>query len=552
MYVHTIKKVPQKSQATLYAIVYGSPYVKAGVLVMLSFLVTQLVSPAFAAAAEEVSNTDVAPQIEQKPESSAVEMNVAIEEPFEEKESVDKEEFISSSEIEPAEGVEKSVESSPDIILETVVVEEILVDTGLSEDSASLATLELPTEASTTSQQLIESDHASSTIPEISPEPEVIETPSIEAPQEIDDIIPEVVEILETEATTSPEVMEAHAVQFNDLNRYQFGEQECVSVGDGAFYCTKAEVESSSSIKTDGVYSEPDEGGDAEIFMRKNGIVKKITDNNYDDLSPYYDAYSDSIVWHQLKQGRYEIMSYDIKTQTESQVTFNTTNDMEAVRFGEYTVFQRWLGDNWEIILSKNGEEKQLSHSANHDLAPSIRDGYVIWHTRVKGEPNMLSVYELETGYTSTISDPDGGHVANPRFVLVYDTSFDNGDVITKEYDPKTGEVRPVGSVPAPIVPNIPSSDATGETRALIGSKTTMREESLTEGESPTVSSSTPQSSGIHASSTSVATIGEDAIPVLDLASSSAPLPLDDFDIIVDPFEVVGVDSTSTSSEAGT
>jgi hypothetical protein len=52
--------------------------------------------------------------------------------------------------------------------------------------------------------------------------------------------------------------------------------------------------------------------------------------------------------------------------------------------------------------------------------------------------------------------------------VLVYDTEFENGDSVTKSFDPATGLSEAVAARPAPEPIDIPENDPTGEIRALL------------------------------------------------------------------------------------
>ena len=80
-------------------------------------------------------------------------------------------------------------------------------------------------------------------------------------------------------------------------------------------------------------------------------------------------------------------------------------------------------------------------------------------------------VYELRTKDTQRIEGYEGGKLQNARFVLVYDTKFDNGDILTKGFDPKDGTVLDLAALPADLPTEIPDSEPTEEVRALIQNK---------------------------------------------------------------------------------
>jgi hypothetical protein len=335
----------------------------------------------------------------------------------------------------------------------------------------------------------------------------------------------------------------------NDNNRHQFADTQCVSVGDGSFYCSK-DKDGANVQQKEGVYQEQDSDGDLEIYFNHNGKTLKITDNQFDDGAPYYDALTESIVFHRLINGRYQIFEYDLKSKNETQLTDTSENNMEPAKSGSVIVWQRWVDTNWEIVIIKDGVEKQISKNNYHDVAPTVNGGYVMWHTTSNNGEKLLSVYEIATDNYSLVSDPDGGYVENPRFVLVYDTNFENGDVVTKSFDPETGVVSPVGSQSAPTIPIIPEPESTGETKALIVSGKNTSREYVGEDDldnqligTSTKNNNLSTSSSSISQSVSTSTLNE-ITPDLNLASTTEEVNdfvLDEFDLVVEP------NATSTS-----
>lgn len=327
----------------------------------------------------------------------------------------------------------------------------------------------------------------------------------------------------------------------NDENRYQFSRTECVSVGDGAYYCSEAAR--AVLAVADGAFAEVDGEGDREIYLRRTGAVTQLTHNQLEDAAPFYDEAAGEVVFHRLVSGRYQIFRIDVETGEEEQLTRGRENNMEPTQDGATTVWQRWVSDNWDIVLSDEGGTRTITNSSSHDVAPVVRDGYIMWHTTGAAGEKLLSVYELESGKQSTIADPDGGHVENPRFVLVYDTAYENGDRVTKQYDPETGVVTPVGTYPAPAPVEVPQPDPSGETRALIGSKPAARESE--EHEVLGSSSSTPKVGGGGGGATSTPSVQEQAAsaepstaPPSELnlqATTTTSLELTEFDLVVLP-----------------
>ncbi len=257
----------------------------------------------------------------------------------------------------------------------------------------------------------------------------------------------------------------------------QFNKNDCVAVANGSYYCHTKQIATTSEV-ADGLYSQPDIDGDLEIYFAKNGVLEQITHNTVDDASPFYDSISNTIVWHRMIDDRYQIISYDIKSGAESQLTTDSVNNMEPNRAGKYTVWQHWNKDNWDIMLYDGSAIKLLTDTPQHDIAPVIRGNLVMWNRLTSDKKQTIELYDLTSGEYTTIHDSEGGALSNPRMVLVYDAEFENGDVVTKGYDVATGKITPLSSIPASLPSSIPPPDKTGETRALIQGKSAGREDS--------------------------------------------------------------------------
>lgn len=347
--------------------------------------------------------------------------------------------------------------------------------------------------------------------------PEVPDTETVPDLDEVEENPPEAVEDTE-EATTTEPVAEVVNVVYNDENRYTFAKDQCVSVGDGTFYCAE-EKETEAWTGSDRVYAARDSEGDLEIYLESEGVVTQITDNATDDDAPYYDDVSETIAWHRLIDGRYQIISYELEAEEEIQVTRERYNNMQPSRFGDVMVWQGWIGDDWEIMMEKGETFAMLTDNTTHDIDPHINGNYILWQSF---EDNVwrAKVYDTATGKTDTIADSEGGSVQNPRFVLVYDTKHENGDVETMGYDLENKTVVPLAAAPAPIPTKIPDPDETGEKKALVQPNIQVKTKTDAEGESDAEGGLTGQEN-----------------------SSSTPA-MEDSDVVIPPY------ATSTDSAA--
>ena len=149
-----------------------------------------------------------------------------------------------------------------------------------------------------------------------------------------------------------------------------------------------------------------------------------------------------------------------------------------------------------------------------HDVSPHMRQEHIVWQTQY-AEGWYISVYDIKTGHMASLPSEDGAKIENPRFVLVYDTTNEAGDIQTMGYDPDENRSFLLNNIPVELPEELPNPDQTGETRALIQNKASVKGIEIEEAEpspTPTASSSDP-----HASST-------DTLPTLDMRTSTGTL----------------------------
>lgn len=335
------------------------------------------------------------------------------------------------------------------------------------------------------------------------------------------------------EPATTNDLMVTTIEYTNTDNRYQFAESECVAVADGSYYCHASDQ--TDTTRTDAVVmSQVDSSGYANLYMQNGNDTKQLTNAQYDDKAPHYDPDSETVVWHRSIDDVFQIFALDLTTNEEQQLTYGVANSMQPVRSGSITVWQSWSDNAWQIMLqTENKTPQQITTGAASNVAPYINGNYVMWNVVTPDQPQQVALYDTVTGVTSYIDDTDGGQVTNPRFVLMYDTKFANGDTVTKGYDPETGRVVPLSAQPAPRAPDIPDSDPVGETRALIQNKNNpeddddmeIRTEPSPSKSSSSATSTTKVSSANPSSASSTAVVtAEDmtiTIPATNVASTT-------------------------------
>ncbi len=456
----------KKYKTTLYRVVFESIFVKYSVFVLFAFLLLQPVAPALAFLDVEIPvsiDTQIATPtaVDQPPVAQDEQPGIAAEVG----------EQIDDALTSKSEDIQFPIAISDSAIATTVVqatsVNEILVSenetnttqSSTAEDSESDILSLATSSASTTSVEEEPSifgvvDTSISTSTNVLTPTEIMSTAS---------------EVLATSST----LLDTVAVTEHNSHAFEFDTKECAVVGGGAYYCSTPKE--SVDLTKDGVFAAQDSGGDLEIYVRVGGKENIITDNTVDDSAPYYDSLSNRIVWHRLVHDRYQIVSYDMKNNTETYLTDTQYNNMEPMAYGEITLWQAWIDNNWEILLNDGISTKQLTYSAEQDVSPHMRGGYIVWQTQFQ-DGWQVAVYDQKTNRVEYIASEGGLKVENPRFVLVYDSTNDKGDIQTVGYDFDTKSTFALGSLPAELPDKLPDPDQTGETRALIQAKQTSRE----------------------------------------------------------------------------
>ena len=544
------KKEYKKPIAPLYAFVYGARVVSVAVFLLLTGFILQPVQQAFAAIDGEGQDTIVDQKPTEVSEGMSETQSSQVE--LESEEGVG-EEAVSGNQVEETEAVTETALISTEVLpseqmivatetseviteSEDVTNEDILNESGLIEnndaDFTDVDTLASSSVTSSVDDVIGPSSSSTGEFKEESVEEseevvgQIVTSPEInEAAQTI---------LSESDSSSSDVVVENVVVTkfVNNDNLYTFNKNQCVSVGNGTYHCsTEAETIKNNNEQ---VFSSQGEHGNFEIFMQTSDGLKQLTDNYFEDTAPKYDTKSERLVWQRLIDGRYQIVIYSLQSKEEKVLTSGSKNNMEPAVSGENIVWQAWDGNDWEIMLFDGSKIKQITNNEVQDIGPVVEDKFVVW-TVVGDKEQVAQVYSLETGTIKDIADNEGGEIKNPRFILVYDTKFDNGDIITRGFDPETGISTSLAATPAPVAPiEIPSTDSTGETRALIQNKSASREDfsELGDIESNDNATSTTGTS-------TIATDNDELIitSIMEEVATSSPLVLTEYDLIVTPYE---------------
>ncbi len=536
------------TKTTLYSVVFESWYVKSAVFSLFILLLIQPIAPALASLEEgdAPEPSFISPTFD----TPEVIVNSPVPEEIKEAEVVS--EDVSQS---AGVGTEVTPEQTATIVAETEttiplpVTQEPLPNSVEQTQNASTS----DTEVSVLPPVVIDEEvitetevQSSSTLPSATTSPST----------ELEEVVEEVIQSEESTTTVASIVATStDAVFGRPAKAFEFDTKECASVGDGAYYCSTPK--DLVDPLQDGVFALPDNDGDLEIFVRVGGSENKLTDNKVDDSAPYFDAVSKRIVWHTSIDDRYQIISYDTETTEKTLITKTSYNNMEPVASGNVTLWQAWIGNNWEIMMYDNEAVVQLTNNTQQDVSPHMREGYIVWQTQFT-DGWKVAVYDQKTKTIEYINSEGGLKVENPRFVLVYDSTNEQGDIQTVGYDLNNKQSFTLGSLPAQLPEQLPEPDQTGETRALIQNK-----QSSKEGDTEVIDIPLPSSGNTTSTATSsVSSLDLSVGTTSQTSATSSPTVISDVlipsytatstesqDVITIPDLVIPPNSATTTEE---
>ncbi len=480
---------------------------------------------------------------------------------------------ISSTTNEVTDELASTTTDETQVITETITPDESVAESEEVVSDEVVDETPIPPADDTVALQTIEDveqiDSSSSTLEAEIPTPALEETNATTGEAVVIDPVPE--------GIPPPSETIFYGSVVNNTNRFSFTVDECVPMGSETFFCSKQNQQSTNGEVT-GVLSMLSSQGNKEIFIVTDDATNvQITDNVYDDEAPYYDAVSNTIVWHRSIDGRYQIVEHSMDESEERVLTNGDYNSMYPSRYGDTIVWQGWVGENWEIFLEDSGDTTMITENSIQDVAPRINDNYVIWQAFEDGIWKV-KVYDRISKQTETVADSDGTSAQNPRFVLVYDAKHENGDVETRGYDLVERTNVPLNSMPAPLPKDLPAPEQTGEERALVNQTPQVKnklEASSDNSNDPNSNASSTDSTVVDEnvlivppyeasttpevladeSDTEVSTTTSESLIEEEVISTSTSTPitteiiseLDQFDIIVTPFVPSVIEPTEES-----
>ena len=115
------------------------------------------------------------------------------------------------------------------------------------------------------------------------------------------------------------------------------------------------------------------------------------------------------VVWQDNRNGNFDIYMFDLTTNTERQITTNTSSQTLPAIHGDRIVWQDNRNGNSDIYLFdlSTNTEQQITTNLSSQTAPAIHEDRIVWEDNRNGNLDIY-LYDLSTSIEQQITnDPD-------------------------------------------------------------------------------------------------------------------------------------------------
>ncbi|MCE9585973.1 hypothetical protein K8R04_01475 [Candidatus Uhrbacteria bacterium] len=214
-----------------------------------------------------------------------------------------------------------------------------------------------------------------------------------------------------------------------------------------------------------------------QIFLFDGKTSKEIALT--DALGDHIDVHTDGryVVWQGKDEGAWNVYRYDTERPEEGAVKISTATPATHPRISKgVTVWQQWVGGNWEVFKQEAGEaSEQLTFNDLPDIQPNIFHSLVAWTEVNPGPHTRVHLQNLRTGNKDELIDNTDGQI-RPEFradgTLEWFNYGEDGyskqgyNFLTDNLEQRMIKAIPVPEVPAPVelVPKSPAPEVPAET----------------------------------------------------------------------------------------
>lgn len=172
--------------------------------------------------------------------------------------------------------------------------------------------------------------------------------------------------------------------------------------------------------------------GPNEILFWTTGVVRRLTHDSRDDLSP--SIWGDQVAWQKARDWPFGWEVFYWKNGTAKQLSTNFYYDMGAKVHGHQVVWYGWDGHDFEIYRYDYDKDaiSQITSNSYDDVAPVICNGEIAWEGFRSAEADIYLYHDTKDANgnpikaISKISDNPEDDI-NPRIW--------NGKVVWQGFD---------------------------------------------------------------------------------------------------------------------
>lgn len=187
-----------------------------------------------------------------------------------------------------------------------------------------------------------------------------------------------------------------------------------------------------------GSYKDGDLIGNWDIYMFDlfTSTETQITINSSKQLNPA--IYGNKIVWEDYRSGNKDIYIYDLSTHKETQITADQSDEYYPTIYGDTIVWTAWINDqngypSIDIYMYNlsTSEKTQITTNKSFQMCPSIYSNKIVWEDSRNGNWDIY-MYDLSTS-TETQITTNKSKQSNPAIyedkIVLEDDRYGSRDI---------------------------------------------------------------------------------------------------------------------------
>ncbi|MFC1612019.1 MopE-related protein [Myxococcota bacterium] len=149
--------------------------------------------------------------------------------------------------------------------------------------------------------------------------------------------------------------------------------------------------------------------GPLVLYDLTSNTSRPITSHRSYKDSPFIRG--DSVVWHEERNGNWDVYYYDIRSDVERRITTDPASDADAKISGHRIVFNSNRRGQYEVYLYDldTGTETLLAPNGRMQATPTIEGDLVVWREPIGTIFNVI-VYDLATEERRQITPSVGAY----------------------------------------------------------------------------------------------------------------------------------------------